>query len=221
MKTFTLCFFLALYVSYADSYETNGVCQYGGNVACLAECKVKGYNCGFCEGTEPNEVCMCEQCPKREPDDLSCTTGGKAGCIASCKVQGCRTGHCEGTAPDETCVCSGCGVESIMPKSVKINSKYPVEKNATINLQKIPTFPVKMGKFNITKKTNNSFCIKNTDDSSSCKTLDGCNTCGGNCGSVGYQFFCCDGNHCCCYQEPVNCPGCNYNNDCACVYNKC
>lgn len=86
-------------------------CQYGGLAACNAHCLLEGYNCGFCRGTEPNEVCVCEHCKDTDvkTPELSCQVLGRSGCITSCKVQGCRTGYCVGTAPNEICQCSGCG----------------------------------------------------------------------------------------------------------------
>lgn len=130
--------------------DPNGVCQYGGNAACLAACAYKGFNCGYCSGTEPNEVCICEHCPDQEKT-----------CIAECQEKGCESAtvsatgcecnkcsefdhtSCEciprcdqvcvewGFAPIGECTCQGCmcsnnGTNKLIPKSsIK---KYIAEK---------------------------------------------------------------------------------------------
>jgi hypothetical protein len=37
-------------------------CTYGGRVACIASCKIQDCDTGYCEGTEPNETCVCSGC---------------------------------------------------------------------------------------------------------------------------------------------------------------
>lgn len=106
--------------------NTRVSCQVGGRAACVASCKVQGCETGYCEGTAPNEVCVCSRCsPTRNSSStalalivinnpaVSCQVGGRAACVASCKVQGCETGYCEGTAPNEVCVCSRCSHKMI------------------------------------------------------------------------------------------------------------
>jgi hypothetical protein len=107
--------------------DTDASCTYGGRAACIASCKLQNCDTGYCEGTAPNEVCVCSRCsadveqPSPKDTDASCTYGGRAACIASCKIQGCATGDCVGTAPNEVCVCSRCNgttVDVSQPKCV-------------------------------------------------------------------------------------------------------
>lgn len=55
----------------SDIFELNVVsrattpaisCQTGGRAACIASCKLQGCETGYCEGTAPNEVCVCSRC---------------------------------------------------------------------------------------------------------------------------------------------------------------
>lgn len=41
-------------------------CQVGGRAGCIASCKVQGCETGYCEGTAPNEVCVCSRCSHNE-----------------------------------------------------------------------------------------------------------------------------------------------------------
>lgn len=75
--------------------------------------------------------------------------------------------------------------------------------------------------FKIIKQTNNSVCIASPEGSNPCATNKGCFWCINNCAAMGYQYSCCDVSHCCCYQEPAWCYGCNSRNDCICVIHKC
>jgi hypothetical protein len=40
-------------------------CQVGGRAACITSCKVQGCETGYCEGTSPNEVCVCSRCSEQ------------------------------------------------------------------------------------------------------------------------------------------------------------
>ena len=169
-------FFLIVTVS-ALPVRNNGVCQYGGNAACVASCAVNGYNCGYCDGTEPNEKCICEHCSN---NDMSCTNGGEAACIASCKVQGRCGGHCVGIAPHETCVCSPCYNATRIVESP--------ERNAT--------------KHYLKAQNSRSACFKaaeNKNASNGCDYGMGCSDCASTCREHGYSYMCCYGDTCCCY----------------------
>ena len=44
------------------SHKSQISCQAGGRAACIASCKVQGCETGYCEGTAPNETCVCSRC---------------------------------------------------------------------------------------------------------------------------------------------------------------
>jgi hypothetical protein len=76
-------------------------CQDGGNAGCLAACLVKGFNCGFCSGSEPYETCICEHCPKVMTEKGVCSLYG---CSYNCSKRHCLRASCG----NNTCTCDEC-----------------------------------------------------------------------------------------------------------------